>query len=343
MAHDHHHDTHNASSIDVADRARVVDRVPAGHADHEHDHGAHHDHGHHDGHGPANYDRVFAFGIALNLTIVVLQLVFGWLAGSLALLADAGHNLSDILALILAWGAAVLGRRQPSGQRTYGWRRLTILAALANALSLVVVTGAIIWEAVHRLLEPAAIDAGTIIWVAALGAIINTATALMFQAGRHHDMNLRGAFLHMAADAAVSVGVALAGAVILFTGWVTLDAIVSIVVGVVILYSAWGLMRDAGNLILDAAPVGIDITKIRVYLSSLPQVAEVHDLHVWAMSTTEVALTAHLVTDQEPPYDALLAEVCGELHAEFGISHTTLQLERGDPDYPCVLVTTRGV
>jgi cobalt-zinc-cadmium efflux system protein len=303
---------------------------------HAHAH-AHASHSHSHQHGPASYDRLFVTGITLNVVIVVVQVVFGLLAGSLALIADAGHNLSDVLALLLAWVATALSRRAASVQRTYGWRRTSILAALINAGTINIVTAGIAWEAVHRLLNPEPVQAGTVIWVAAVGAVINTFTALLFIRGGQHDLNLRGAFLHTASDAAVSVGVVLAGIVMLQTGWTSLDPIISIVISVVILYTAWLLIRDAGNLILDAVPHDIDIDAIRSYLLALPQVAEVHDLHVWAMSTTEVALTAHIVTTREPPYDALLAEVCTCLDEVFGIEHATIQLECGDPNFPCLL------
>jgi cobalt-zinc-cadmium efflux system protein len=316
------------------------------HVHHAHDHHAAHapaPHAHTHVHTPASYDRVFAIGIGLNLLIVLIQVGFGFLAGSLALLADAGHNLSDVMALLLAWGAAVLSRRHASLRRTYGWRRISILAALVNALTIVAVTAAVVWEAIHRLAEPAPLDAGIVIWVAIGGVVINGITAMMFLRGREHDLNIRGAFLHMAADAAVSLGVALSGVIILFTGWLRLDAIASIGVGIAILYSAWGLIRDAGNLILDAVPHGIDMQEVREVLLDLPGVAEVHDLHVWAMSTTEIALTAHLVTQDGPPQDALLAHACAELREEFGIDHATLQIECGDPNYPCELVDVHRV
>jgi cobalt-zinc-cadmium efflux system protein len=312
------------------------------HAHHAHAHSAAEPQAHAHIH-PASYDRVFAIGIGLNLIIVLVQVVFGFLAGSLALLADAGHNLSDVMALLLAWGASVLSRRHASVHRTYGWRRISILAALVNALTIVGVTVTVVWEAVHRLSDPAPVEAGIVIWVAVGGAVINSITAMMFLRGREHDLNIRGAFLHMAADAGVSLGVALSGVVILLTGWLRLDAIASIGVGVAILWSAWGLIRDAGNLILDAVPHGIDMQEVHELLIGLPGVAAVHDLHVWAMSTTEVALTAHLVTLDGGPQDALLAQACAELREELGIEHATLQIERGDPDYPCVLVDVHRV
>jgi cobalt-zinc-cadmium efflux system protein len=247
------------------------------------------------GHDTTHYDQAFAVGVVLNLGFVVVEFIYGQLAHSLALVADAGHNLSDVLALLLAWGAAVLARRRPTPGRTYGLRRSSILAALVNAVVLLVAIGAIAWEAVRRFSAPTPVAEQTVIWVAAIGIVINAGTALLFLSGRRGDVNIRGAFLHMAADAGVSLGVVLAGVAILATGWWWLDPVVSLMIVVVILIGTWGLLRDAVNLALDAVPEGVDVHGVRQYLASLPKVVDVHDLHIWGMSTTETALTAHLV------------------------------------------------
>ncbi len=288
-------------------------------------------------HGPVSYDRAFAIGVGLNVAIVVLQVVFGVFADSLALLADAGHNLSDVLGLLLAWGAAILCRRAPTQQRTYGWRRSSILAALSNALLLIFVTGGVTWEALRRLAEPHPTEGGVVIVAAAVAALVNAGAAVLFLKGRHHDMNLRGAFLHLAADAAISLGVALAGVVILLTGWLWIDPAVSLVIGLVILGTTWGLLRGAANLVLDAVPEGVDINSVRSYLAGLPEVTDVHDLHVWPISTTETALTVHLVLQGNGLNDALLCEIDDELHDRFGIEHTTIQLEEHDQQHDCSL------
>lgn len=297
-----------------------------------------HDHphsGHSHPHAPAGYDRAFAIGIGLNLVYVVLEATFGVLAGSLALIADAGHNLSDVLGLVLAWGAAWLSRRQPTRRRTYGYRRSSILAALGNAALLLVAVGAIVLEALRRFAEPQPVESGTVLWVAAVGVVVNAGTALMFLAGRKGDINIRGAFLHMAADAGVTVGVIAAALLIRATGWQWLDPAVSLAIALVILVGTWGLLRDAVNLSLDAVPEGIDPHEVEAYLAGQPGVTEVHDLHIWAMSTTETALTAHLVRPGKGIDDGLLARVRRELHDRFGIEHATIQLEDGDPAHPC--------
>ncbi len=296
-----------------------------------------HEPGHAHRHGPPSHNRAFAVGVGLNVAFVIVEVIFGIFSGSLALLADAGHNLSDALALLLAWGAAVLGRRQPTPRRTYGWRRSTILAALANAVALLVVVGGVSWEAVRRFAEPSAVAGGTVIWVAAVGILINAGTAFMFMAGRRGDANIRGAFLHMASDAGVSLGVVVAGFAILLTGWVWLDPATSLLIGAVVLAGTWGLLRDALNLALDAVPESVDVARVQGYLSSLPSVSEVHDLHIWGMSTTEVALTAHLVMREPLPDDSLLAKIPQDLREQFGIDHPTLQIERDNAEYPCAL------
>lgn len=261
--------------------------------------------------------------------------LYGRLAHSLALVADAGHNLSDVLGLVLAWGAIMLSRRTPTKQRTYGFRRSSILAALINASVLLISVGAIAWEAIRRLSTPSAVEGKTVIWVAAIGILINAATALMFMRGRKSDLNIRGAFVHMAADAVIALGVAVTGIIILYTGWLWLDPVASLVIVALIVYGTWELLRDSVNLALGAVPEGIDVDAIKEYLGNLPTCTEVHDLHIWGMSTTEAALTAHVVMAQSVCDDAMLAKTATELHEKFGIEHTTLQVEFGDPIYPC--------
>ena len=286
-------------------------------------------------HAAANYGRAFAIGVALNLGFVIVEAVYGRLSHSLALVADAGHNLSDVLGLALAWGAMILARRLPTPERTYGFRRSSILAALINAAVLLIGVGAIAWEAIGRLSHPDPIKEGAVIWVASIGVLINAGTALMFMSGRKGDMNIRGAFIHMAGDALISLGVVLTAAVILGTGWFWLDPVVSLVIVVLIVYGTWGLLRDSVNLALDAVPEGIDMNGVKEYLAALPTCVDVHDLHVWGVSTTEAALTAHVVMAQAVCDDALLARTANELHQRFGIEHTTLQVELGDPTFPC--------
>ncbi|MEG4044563.1 cation diffusion facilitator family transporter [Microcoleus sp. Pol17_C1] len=298
---------------------------------HNHSHGGHgHDHG-------GNYNRAFAISIALNTGFVIIEAVYGILANSLALLADAGHNLSDVLGLLLAWGATILARRRPTARHTYGLRRSSILAALLNAILLLVASGAIAWEAIQRFSEPSSVSGDTIIGVAAVGIAINTGSALMFMADRHNDLNIRGAFLHLIADAAVSLGAVLAGIAIVATGWLWFDPIMSLIIVVVIVLGTWQLFQESLNLITDAVPASIDPLAVRTYLAGLSGVTGVHDLHIWAMSTTETALTAHLVMPTAYTGDAFLVQVNRELHDLFGIEHTTLQVETGDPSYPCPL------
>jgi cobalt-zinc-cadmium efflux system protein len=282
----------------------------------------------HEHHEAINYNQAFGLGIALNTLYVLAETGFGLYVGSLALLADAGHNLSDVLGLLLAWGGHYLMRFPPTERRTYGWRSSSIMAALMNALLLLMALGGIAWEALHRLWEPQPLAGGGIIVVAAMGVVINTLTAMLFIHGRKHDLNIRGAFLHMAADAAVSVGVMLAGLGIVLTGWHWLDPATSLVIALVIFVGTWGLLRDSLNLAMHAVPENIAPAEVLEYLLNLPDVEDVHDLHIWAMSTTETALTAHLVKPNLNDDDAFLAAVAQELHDRFGIEHTTLQLER---------------
>lgn len=258
-----------------------------------------HSHGH--AHGTGNYNRAFAIGIALNLGFVVVEATYGILAHSIALLADAGHNSSDVLSLVLAWGASVLTRRQPFRRYTYGLRGSSILISLLNAMLLLLAMGAIAWEAVQRFHQPSAVAGGTVIGVAAVGIVINTVTALLFMSGRKQDLNLKGAFLHMAADAGVSLGVVLVGFAIVFTGWLWLDPVVSLMIVVVVVIGTWQLLKDSLELALNAVPQGIEPLAVRTYLAERPGVTQVHDLHLWGMSTTETALTAHLVVPSGHP------------------------------------------
>ena len=300
---------------------------------HEHPH--HHDHSHHHHHGGSDYGLAFAVGIGLNFAFVVVEAVYGVLAHSMALLADAGHNLSDVFVLALAWGASTLARRGPSERFTYGLRSSSILVALLNAALLLVVTGGIAWEAISRLTTPSPVAGVTVIWVALAGIAVNGASAMLFARGRKHDVNIRGAFLHLAADAAVSLGVVIAAIAILYTGWLWLDPLAGLAIAAVIVWSTWGLLRDSVALALDAVPEHIDPRAVRSYLSKLAGVTEVHDLHIWAMSTTETALTVHLVIPGGHPGDAFTAEVCKELRAHHRVHHSTIQIETGAQ--PCEL------
>lgn len=296
-------------------------------------------HGHEEGHGHAHgggtpAGLAFAVGIGLNTLFVVVESVYGIAAQSMALVADAAHNLSDVLGLILAWFAVRLAARKPSGRRTYGYRKGTILSALANAVLLLAAVGAIAWEAVGRFARPEPVQGGVVMLVAAIGVAINGISAFLFVSGSKHDINLRGAFLHLAADAAVSLGVVVTGFIVTRTGWNWLDPTASIAISAVVLFSTWGLLKSSLNLVLDAVPEHIDPEAVRTYLRELPGVTEVHDLHIWAMSSTEVALTAHLVMPSEACAPPFLRVIEKELHERFRIEHTTIQvepLESGDP------------
>jgi cobalt-zinc-cadmium efflux system protein len=303
------------------------------HDGHLHTHAHGHSHGHgHDHHDAIDFGHAFAIGIALNLIYVAAEAGYGLAAGSLALLADAGHNLGDVLGLALSWGAAVLGRRGPSGRFTYGLRSSSILAALANAVILLMVTGGIAWEAIWRLDHPVAVTGGTVAIVAAVGIAVNGITALLFASGRRSDLNLRSAFLHMAADALVTAGVVVAGVAIALTGLLWLDPAVSLAVSAVIVWGTWDLVKQALSLALDAVPQGVDTNAVRAYLLAVPGVTAIHDLHIWGMSTTETALTCHLVMPHGHPGDEALSHIARELDEHFHIQHTTLQIELGDSD-----------
>ena len=290
-----------------------------------HDHGGHSHAGH--SHAPGDFGFAFAIGSSLNAAFVAVELVFGYAANSLALVSDAVHNLSDVMALLLAWGATWLAQKRPTDTHTYGYRRASILVALFNAGLLLVAVGGIAVEAVNRIQAPARVASWTVVWVAAIGILINGGTALLFMRGRHHDLNIRGAYLHMAADASVSLGVVVAALSIMATGWFWIDPVISLCISAVVLASGWGLARDSVNLALDAVPKGIELAHVQHYFRSLDGVTEVHDLHVWAMSTNETALTAHLVRPDGHD-DAFLHHVCEELAHRFNIHHATLQIEK---------------
>lgn len=306
------------------------------HGHDHHDHAGHaHDHGHGHVHAPASFGRAFAIGISLNTALVVAEAIYGYLGNSTALLADAGHNLSDVLGLVVAWCASIAARRAPSGRFTYGFRASTILAALANAVFLLVATGAIGWEAILRLREPEPVAGVTVMVVAGIGILINGFTALLFARGRKDDINIEGAYLHMAADAAVSLGVVVSAALIIWTGWLWLDPVTSLVICATILWSTTSLLRGSIDMSMAAAPKGTDLTAIKLFLLERPGVSAIHDLHVWPISTTETALTCHLVMPAGAA-DAFLMETAQLLTASFRIGHTTLQIET-HPDNGCAL------
>jgi cobalt-zinc-cadmium efflux system protein len=329
MAHDqpaHRHDRHDHDH----DQAHDHD-----HGGHSHDHG--HDHGHSHGigghsHAPKDFGRAFAIGVGLNFAFVLAEAAAGIWSGSLALLADAGHNLSDVLSLLLAWGATILAKSAPTSRRTYGLRKATVLASLANAVLLLVAVGVIVSEAIHRFAEPAPVATGPVMIVAAIGVIINTATALMFMKGQHDDLNIKGAFLHMAADAAVSLAVVIGAGIIALTSMAWIDPALSLLIAAVIVIGTWSLLRDSVDLALDAAPRGVDVEAVRKWLLAQPGVTEVHDLHVWAMSTTETAMTVHLTRPDNRDGDEFLHATCEGLERKFRIGHSTLQVEIGGAD-----------
>jgi cobalt-zinc-cadmium efflux system protein len=295
------------------------------HAGHDHDHDHRHGAGHH--HAPTTFGRAFAIGIVLNLGFVTLETVYGFATNSVALLADAGHNLSDVLGLAVAWLAFVLAGRAPSARYTYGLRKSSILAALFNAIFLVLAVGAISWEAVQRLGSPEPVAGGTVMAVASIGIVINGVTAWLFAAGAKDDINLRGAFYHMAADALVSGGVVLSALLMIWTGWLWLDPVVSLVIGAIIVLGTWGLLRESLTMAMAAVPRGIDPAAVRAFLLQTDGVSDLHDLHIWPMSTTEVALTCHLVMPDGHPGDAILHRIARDLGRKFAITHPTIQIE----------------
>jgi cobalt-zinc-cadmium efflux system protein len=286
---------------------------------------------------PTNFGRAFALTTALNLALVVVQVVYGLIADSMALLADAGHNFGDAIGLILAWIAYTLGRVRATERFTYGFRSASILSAFANAILLLVATGAIVWEALRRFSEPPEVAGVTVMIVAGAGIVINGLSAWILMAGQKHDLNIRGAFLHLVADAAVSVGVVIGGAIIVATGWNWIDPAVSLVIAVVIVWGTWSLLRESFELSMQAVPKGIVLADVRAYLESLPGVGSAHHLHVWAMSTTENALTAHLVAPGGHPGDVFLSTLSRDLDQRFKIHHATVQIEVGDESVVCVL------
>ena len=305
-----------------------------------HDHVRSHEHGH--DHAPASFGKAFAIGIVLNTVFVLIEAVYGLLSNSVALLADAGHNLGDVLGLVVAWIASELGKRAPSDRFTYGLRGTSILAALFNAVFLLVTAGAVSWEAFLRLGSPEPVAGQTVMIVAAIGILINGVTAWLFASGRKGDINVRGAFLHMASDALVSAGVVLAGLLILTTGWLWLDPVTSLIINAVIIWGTWSLLRESYAMSISAVPRQIEAGTVKDYLASQPGVSSVHDLHIWSMSTTEIALTCHLVMEKGHPGDAFLHDMADELEHRFEINHPTIQIEV-DPQLACALAPAEVV
>ena len=314
--------------------ARGHESHPRHDRDHKHGHGHDHSHGHGGPghvHAPANFGKAFAIGVALNAAFVVIEVVYGVLGNSVALIADAGHNLFDALGLGVAWAAVVLGRRDPTSRFTYGLGGTSILAALFNAVFLLVVTGGLTWEAIQRFFQPEPVAGKTVMIVAACGVVLNGFCAWLFASGREGDLNTRAAFTHMAADALVSLGVVVGGLIILLTGWQWIDPAMTLVINAVIVWGTWSLLTGSLRMSLNAVPPGVDLAGVRAFLLALPGVSELHDLHVWSLSTTETALTCHLVTPDGPPSDEVLFHAEKELRERFGIGHVTLQPEKAPP------------
>jgi len=291
--------------------------------------------GHGHSHAPATFNRAFAIGIGLNIGFVAVEAFYGWRVGSLALLADAGHNLSDVAGLVLAWVAALAAGLAPDRRHTYGWKRASIFAALANAILLLVAMGSLVWEAIARLGTPTPTEGYTIIAVAAAGVVVNGVTAALFMSGRSTDLNIRGAFLHMVADALVSVGVVAAGALYLWTGWTWLDPVTSLAIALVVVVGTWGLFKQSLHLMFDGVPASVDLRLVHAYLRSRPGVEDVHDLHVWAMSTSDIALSVHLLMPGGHPGDACFRDIAAELHDRYEITHPTFQIDLGQLDHGC--------
>lgn len=296
-----------------------------------------HPHSHSHSHHFQTLNRAFAIGVVLNISFVIVEATYGWMANSLALIADAGHNLSDVFGLLLAWGSSYLATHKPSSKRTYGLRRSTIMASVFSTLLLLFALGGICWEAIERLLNPTTTQGLTVMIVAAVGVVINSATALLFMKDSKKDLNVRAAYLHMAADAGISAGVVIAGAIILFTGWNWLDPIISLLIVAVIWFGSWELLKDSVNLSVDAVPNNINLQDVERYLRSQDWVVDIHDLHVWALSTTESALTVHLVTQQVDGNNQRLQQLQQHLHDEFDIEHSTIQIEQSDDEFSCML------
>lgn len=304
----------------------------SGHHHHDCDHDHHHHHHHH---APKNYNFTFAFGILLNSIFVIVEGIYGYLSNSLALIADAGHNLSDVAGLLIAWGALWLSAKKPTPHFTFGLRKSSILSALFNAIFLMIAVGIIIWEAIHRIWNPSAIDSKEVIIVAMIGIIINSLTAFLFFKNKEDDLNIKGAYLHMVADAMISFGVVLSAFIISYTSWYWLDPLVSIIISFVIIYGTWSLLKNSMRLSLDAVPASIDPKIIKKYFSDLPGILNVHDLHIWAISSTETALTVHLAIDKSTPLNTMLAKITADLKHLHKIVHPTIQFEILDEHYEC--------
>ncbi len=299
---------------------------------HSHDHGDHH-HDHH--HAPANFNNAFFLAVILNLAFTVIEAIYAYAAHSTSLLADAGHNLGDVFSLLMAWGANILMQRAATEKYSYGYKKMTLLAALANALLLVLASAVVIFESINKLLHPVAVNEIIVIVVALIGMAINGGTALMFLRGQEHDLNIKAAYLHLAADALISISVAATGAIILFTNWWWLDPVVGILIVLVIMRSSWALLRGSVDLLLGAVPHGVNHQQVRDYLTTLSGVEAVHDMHIWALSTQEIALTAHLVMPNGALSDTDYSQINHILEHKFKINHVTLQVEKGQMDNPC--------
>lgn len=328
---DHNHQAHQK---DHHDHSHAHEHDHAHGHDHGHDHSHSHHHHHHD---PKSFTMIFALGITLNMAFVIVEMIFGYFSQSLALVADAGHNFSDVIGLVIAWGAFWLSQKKPSTYFTFGYRRSSILSAFLNAIFLLVAVGAILWESAKRFMAPPEVQTQTMIVVAAIGIVINTATALLFLRDQKHDINMRGAFLHMVADAMISLGVVLAGVGIYFTGWFWLDPAISVAICLVIVWGTWGLLKESSMLAMDAVPMHVNPQNVREYFQKLDGVKEVHDLHIWALSTTEVALTVHLVIPEHKNGDEFISRICADLKTKFKIHHPTIQVEVGDKKFVCEL------
>lgn len=301
-----------------------------------HDHHSHsHSHNHH--HGPKNYNLAFAIGISLNIIFVLIEGLYGYFANSLALIADAGHNLSDVAGLVVAWVAFWLSTKKPTANFTFGMRKSSILSALFNAVFLLIAVGIILWEAIHRIVSPNTVEARTVMIVAGIGIVINTLTAFLFFRDKNDDINIRGAYLHMVADALISLGVVISALIISYTSWTWIDPLVSIIISLVIIYGTWGLLKDSIRLSMDAVPAGIDPVAVKKYLAELPNVREIHDLHIWAMSTTETALSVHITMNTNQADNSMLSDISTHLKHQFKIDHPTIQIELYEKNFECHL------